>query len=161
MLANGVYWFVLSTAIRHGASCMILTVFSASGIANAHSGISSCVIFSEFIPWRITSTSLSFASPWYTINFHGCRFLADGARVALYMISSISFLSISSDLYFLILLLFSISRIIVFSVNFDFNVFSSQYISDHRTSCTTYFLSNPPHSASAVTPVSFLFDVNK
>lgn len=71
------------------------------------------------------------------------------------------FLLILSSLYFLILLLFSISRIIVFSVNFDFNVFSSQYISDHRTSCTTYFLSNPPHSASAVTPVSFLFDVNK
>ena len=44
----------------------------------------------------------------------GCLFLADGAREALYMISSINFLSISSGLYFLILLLFSISRIIDF-----------------------------------------------
>ena len=46
----------------------------------------------------------------------GCLFLADGAREALYMISSINFLSISSGLYFLILLLFSISRIIDFSL---------------------------------------------
>ena len=46
----------------------------------------------------------------------GCLFLADGAKEALYMISSINFLSISSGLYFLMLLLFSISRIIDFSL---------------------------------------------
>jgi protein gp37 len=38
----------------------------------------------------------------------------DALREALYIISSINFLSISSGLYFLILLLFSISRIIIF-----------------------------------------------
>ena len=39
MAANGVFPFVLSTTIRHGASSITLTVFSASGMANAHSGI--------------------------------------------------------------------------------------------------------------------------
>ena len=53
---------------------------------------------------------------------------ADGAREALYIISSISFLSSSSGLYFLILLLFSISRIIESSLNCLYPLINNWFI---------------------------------